>query len=47
MENMFRKDSLKFDGTNYDNWKEKDEETSIMYGPGILALDKIRKSNHC
>ena len=41
MENMFRKDSLKFHGTNYDNWKENIKTHLVCMG---LRYEILRKS---
>ena len=43
MANMFRKDSLKFDGTNYDSWKEKMKTHLLCMGLGYWILTKSEK----
>ena len=43
MENMFRKDSLGFDGANYDSWKEKMKSHVSCMGLGYWLLMKTKK----
>ena len=43
MENIFRLDSLRFDGTNYDSWKEKMKTHLLCMGPGYWILTKTEK----
>ena len=44
MVNMFRKDSLKFDGKNYDSWKEKKKTHLLCMGMGYWILTKLVKT---
>ena len=44
MVNLFRKDSPRFDGANYDNWKEKMKTRLLCMGLGYLILTKIEKT---
>ena len=44
MENLFRKDSLKFDGTNYDSWKDKMKTHLLCMGPGYSLITKAAKN---
>ena len=44
MESMFRKDSIKFDGTNYDSWKKKTKTHLLCMGPGYWILNKLEKT---
>ena len=43
MESMFRKDSPKFDGTNYDRWKEKMKIHLLCMGSRYWILRKSEK----
>ena len=43
MENIFRKDILKFDGTNYDSWKEKMKAQLLCMGRGYWIFKKLEK----
>ena len=43
MENLFRKDSPKFDGTNYDRWKDKKKTHLLCMGPGYWLVTKVFK----
>ena len=43
MENFFRKESLKFDGTNYDSQKDKMETHLLCMGPGYWLITKVAK----
>ena len=43
MENLFRKDSLKFDGTNYDSWKDKMKTHLLCMGPRYWLVTKVSK----
>ena len=43
MANMFKKDSLKFDGTNYDSWKENMKTYLLYMGPRYWILKKLVK----
>ena len=43
MENMFKKDSLKFDGTNYERWKEKMKIHLLCMDPEHWILKKSTK----
>ena len=43
MENMFKKDSLKFNGTNYDGWKENIKTHLLCMGLGYQILTKLEK----
>lgn len=40
---MFRKDNLRFNGTNYDSWKEKMKNHLLCMGPGYWVLMKAKK----
>lgn len=40
MANIFRKDSLEFDGINYDSWKEKTKTHLLCLDPGYFILTK-------
>ena len=44
MGSMFRKDSLKFDGTNYDSQKEKMKTHLLCMGLGYWILKKLEKT---
>ena len=44
MVNIFRKDSLKFDRTNYDRWKEKMKTHLLCMGLGYWILTKLEKT---
>ena len=44
MENMFRKDSPRFDGANYDSWKEKMKTHLLCMGPRYWLLTKAKKA---
>ena len=44
MENMFRKDKPKFDGTNYDRWKENMKAHFLCMGLGYWLMKKMRRS---
>ena len=44
MANLFRKDSLKFDGTNYDSWKDKMKTHLLCMGPGYWLITKVAKN---
>ena len=41
---IFKKDSLKFDGTNYDSWKEKMKTHLLCMGLGYWILTKLEKT---
>ena len=41
MENLFRKDSSKFDGTNYDSWKDKMKNHLLCMGLGYWLITKV------
>ena len=43
MVNIFRKDSLNFDGTNYDSWKENVKTHLLCMGLGYWILIKTMK----
>ena len=43
MENMFRKESLKFNGTNYDSWKDKMKTHLLCMGLGYWLVTKVSK----
>ena len=43
MMNMFRKKSLKFDGTNYDSWKDKMNNNLWCMGPRYWLATKVSK----
>ena len=43
MESMFRKDSMKFDRTNYDSWKENMKTHFLCGGPRYWILKKTTK----
>ena len=43
MVSMFKKDSLNFDGTNYDRRKEKIKTCLLCMGLGHLIFTKIEK----
>ena len=43
MVNMFRKDNLRFDGANYDSWKEKMKTHLLCMGLGYWLLTKSKK----
>ena len=43
MENMFRKESLKFDGTNFDNQKDKIKTHVLCMGPRYWLVTKVSK----
>ena len=43
MENIFRKDCPKFDGKNYDKWKDKMKTHILCMGPGYWLLTKLEK----
>ena len=43
MVNLFRKESPKFDGTNYDNWKDKMKTHLLCMGPGYWHVTKVSK----
>ena len=44
MENIFRKESPRFDGTNYDNQKDKMKTHLLCMGPGYWLVTKISKT---
>ena len=44
MASIFKKDSLKFNGTNYDSWKEKMKTHLLFMGPGYWILTKLEKT---
>ena len=44
MVNIFRKDSPKFDGTNYDSWKEKMKTHQLRMDLGYWILEKLAKT---
>lgn len=43
MVSHFRKDSPKFDGVNYDSWKEKMKTHLLCMGPGYWLITKNGK----
>ena len=43
MENLFKKESLKFDGTNYDSWKDKMKTHLLCIGLGHWLITKASK----
>ena len=43
MANMFRKESLKFDGINFDSWKDKMKTHLLCMGPGYQLITKVSK----
>ena len=43
MTNMFRKDSLRFDGANYDSWKENIKSHLLCMDLGYCLLKKAKK----
>ena len=43
MENIFRKDSPRFDWANYDSWKEKIKTHLLCMGLGYWILTKRKK----
>ena len=43
MENIFRKDSPRFDGVNYHSWKEKLKTHLLCMGPSYWILTKSEK----
>ena len=44
MVNIFRKNSPKFDGTNYDSWMDKMKTRLLCMGPGYWLLTKVEKT---
>ena len=44
MVNLFRKDSPRFDGSNYDSWKEKMKTHLVCMGLGYWILTKSQKT---
>ena len=44
MENLFRRESLKFDGTNYENWKDKIKTHLLCMGLGYWIVAKESKN---
>ena len=44
MMNIFRKDSPRFDGANYDDWKEKMKTHLLCMGLGYWILTKGKKT---
>ena len=43
MENMSKKESPRFDGTNYDSQKDKIKTHLLCMGPGYWLLTKVSK----
>lgn len=43
MENIFRKNSARFDGGNYDSWKENTKTHLLCMGLGYWILTKGKK----
>jgi hypothetical protein len=43
MASHIRKDSMKFDGTNYDSWKEKIKSHFLFMGPRCWLISKNAK----
>ena len=43
MVNMFRKESPKFDGTNFDSWKDKIKTHLLCMGLGYWLVTKVSK----
>ena len=43
MAKLFRKESLKFDGTNYDSWKDKMKTHLLYMGLGYWLITKVSK----
>ena len=43
MENLFKKESPKFDGTNYDNQKDKMKTHLLCMGPRYWLITKVSK----
>ena len=44
MENLFRKESPRFDGTNYDSWKDKMKTRLLCMGLGYWLVTKTSKN---
>ena len=44
MKNLFRKESLKFDGTNYDSQKDKMKTHLLCMGPRYWLVTKASKT---
>ena len=44
MANMFRKDSPRFDGANYDSWKQKMKTRLLCMGQGYWLSTKAKKA---
>ena len=44
MVNFFRKESPRFDGTNYDRWKDKMKTHLLCMGPGYCPVTKASKN---
>ena len=43
MVKMFRKESLKFDGTNFNSWKDKMKTHLLCMGLGYWLVTKVSK----
>ena len=43
MVNLFKKDSHRFDGVNYDSWKENMKTNLLCMGPEYWFLMKVKK----
>ena len=43
MVNMFRKESPRFDGTNYDRWKDKMKTRLLCMGLGYWLVTNVSK----
>ena len=43
MAKIFKKESSKFDGTNYDSWKDKMKTHLLCMGPGYWLITKVAK----
>ena len=43
MEKNFKKESPKFDGTNYDSWKDKMKTHLLCMGPRYWLITKVEK----
>ena len=44
MVNIFTKESPKFDGTNYDSWKDKMKTHLLCIGPRYWLVKKLSKN---